>query len=153
MLPIRRILAPTDFSPRSLPALDLAVELAHHFSAELVVTHVLTPMPTGLPSAASQMPLNVQVYRDTLLKDTEQALQELVRDRIPGDVETETVVAWGPPPQTIVDMADEKSVDLVVICTRGATGLSRFVSGSVTEKVVRLSDVPVLTVQAEDEEE
>lgn len=152
MLPIRTILAPTDFSPRAFPALDVAVELARHFRARLLIAHVLMPMPTAMPGGAGQVAVNVQVYRDSLLDDTEQALDSLARDRIPEDVERETMVVWGPPPQTIVELADERSVDLIVLCTRGATGLSRFVSGSVTEKVVRLSDVPVLTVQSADGE-
>ena len=54
--------------------------------------------------------------------------------------------------ETIVDVAAEEGADLIVICTRGETGLSRFVSGSVAEKVIRQSNVPVLSVQATSDE-
>ena len=52
-----------------------------------------------------------------------------------------------------VDYADEAGADLVVMGTHGRTGLDRYLLGSVTEKVVRTADVPVLTVRAPDDEE
>jgi nucleotide-binding universal stress UspA family protein len=150
MLPITHILAPTDFSPRSYPALDVATELAEHFSARLIVAHVLTPIPAAFPTAPAEIPVNVGRYRDALLEDSRIALRTLVHDRLPAHLQVEQEVAWGPTAETIVELAEERGVDLIILCTRGATGLSRFVSGSVTEKVVRLSDVPVLTIQAAD---
>jgi nucleotide-binding universal stress UspA family protein len=152
MLPIRRILAPTDFSSRSCPALDHAAELAEHFSAELVLVHVVTPIPVAMPTAAGQMPLRMDVYRDAVLEDARSKLEELVGSRMPENLDVRTEIPWGAAAETIVELADTTDSDLIVICTRGATGLSRFVSGSVTEKVVRLSNVPVLTVQAEDDD-
>lgn len=149
MLPIKRILAPTDFSTRSYPALDVAAELATQFRAELLVIHVLTPVPVAVPGAAGQMPVNLDIYRDSMAKDAESALADLITDRVPDGVDCRSEVRWGNPAETIVEAADEARSDLIVLCTRGATGLSRWVSGSVTEKVVRLSNVPVLTVQAE----
>ena len=150
MLPIRRILAPTDFSERSHGALDAAAEMADHFGAEVLVTHIISPVPTPIPAAAGQMPIRLDVDQETVLEDTESRVDDLVKERVPPDVKVRTEVRWGRPAETIVEMAEEHGADLIVISTRGATGLSRFVSGSVTEKVVRLSEVPVLTVQAED---
>jgi nucleotide-binding universal stress UspA family protein len=152
MLPIRRILAPTDFSSRSCSALDVAAELAQHFGAELVLVHVISPLPTAMPTAAGQMPLRMDLYRDAVLEDAQDKLDELAGARIPDGVTTRKEVPWGSAAETIVELADTTGSDLIVICTRGATGLSRFVSGSVTEKVVRLSNIPVLTVQAEDDD-
>jgi nucleotide-binding universal stress UspA family protein len=59
----------------------------------------------------------------------------------------EGVVAQGAPHQAILDYVDEHDIDLVVMGTHGRTGLDRYLLGSVTEKVVRLSDAPVLTVR------
>lgn len=152
MLPIRRILTPTDFSERSYPALDAAVELAGHFSAELVLVHVVSPIPVAMPTAAGQMPLRMDVYRDAVLEDARAKLDELAGSRLPDGLAFRKEIPWGSAAETIAELAGTTGSDLIVICTRGATGLSRFVSGSVTEKVVRLSDVPVLTVQAEDDD-
>jgi nucleotide-binding universal stress UspA family protein len=149
MLPIRRILAPTDFSDRSLPAIQLAVELARHFSAELVTAHVMTPVMTAGPAVAGQSPMNYDVYREALVGDSRQRLDELTAKIVPAEVSCRSEVRWGSPAETIVELADSNGCDLIVISTRGATGLSRFVAGSVTEKVVRTADMPVLTVQGD----
>jgi nucleotide-binding universal stress UspA family protein len=65
-------------------------------------------------------------------------------------VETHTVVEVGTPYKVILDYAASHDVDLIVMGTHGRTGLDRYLIGSVTEKVVRMSDVPVLTVRHED---
>jgi nucleotide-binding universal stress UspA family protein len=59
----------------------------------------------------------------------------------------EGVVAQGTPHQAILDYIGEHDIDLVVMGTHGRTGLDRYLLGSITEKVVRLSDAPVLTVR------
>lgn len=149
MLTFRRILAPTDFSDRSLPAIEMAVELARHFSAELVTAHVMTPVLTAGPAVAGQSPLNYEVYREALASDSQARLDELTAKIVPAEVSCRSEVRWGSPAENIVELADNNDCDLIVISTRGATGLSRFVAGSVTEKVVRMADVPVLTVQGD----
>lgn len=151
MLPFTKILAPTDFSDRSRPAIDVAVELARHFGSELVLAHVLTPIATAGPAVGGHAPINFEVYRETLVDDATKTLQEMIDSQVPDEVACRFEVQWGSPAETVVEMAEREGSDVIVICTRGATGLSRFVTGSVTEKVVRLSGVPVLTVQAVDE--
>jgi nucleotide-binding universal stress UspA family protein len=59
-----------------------------------------------------------------------------------------TGVVTGDPTETILDYADDHDVDVISMGTHGRTGLDRYVAGSVTERVVRLADVPVLTVRA-----
>ncbi len=155
MLPIKKIIAPTDFSDRSMTAIATAAELADHFSAEIVLIHVLYPVPPMVPTApavAAQTPLNLEAYRESLKIEAEKNFDTLVKPKLPPGIHSRFEVRWGSPAETIIDMTAKESADLIVICTRGATGLSRFLSGSVTERVVRLSDVPVLTVQADDEE-
>lgn len=67
-------------------------------------------------------------------------------------VTTRTAVATGTPHEAILEYADANDVDLVVMGTRGRTGIERYLLGSVTEKVVRLSDAPVVTVRADEGE-
>ena len=152
MLPIRCILAPTDFSDRSLPALTAASELARHFEASLVVAHVLAPIPASFPTETAEIPINFSPYRNALLEEARKALAALVEKQVPPGIQVRQEVVWGAAASSIVRLAGEREADLIILCTRGATGLSRFVSGSVTEKVVRLAEVPVLTIPAEDDD-
>jgi universal stress protein A len=153
MLPIRSILAPTDFSERSLPALTAACELAEHFAASLIIVHVLTPLPATFPTDPAEIPINLSPYRNALLDEARKALTALVEAQVPAGLDVTQEVVWGPEAASIVRLAEEREVDLIILCTRGASGLSRFVSGSVTEKVVRLAETPVLTIQADDDEQ
>ena len=75
-----------------------------------------------------------------------------MRTEITGVDAVRTAVVRGRPDEEILGYADENDVDLVVMGTHGRTGLTRYVAGSVTERVLRLSDVPVLTVRTVDEE-
>ena len=72
------------------------------------------------------------------------------RERLPDGVPVTTFVEAGVPKEAILDHVDDHGVDLVVMATHGRTGLQRYLLGSVTEKVVRLADAPVVTVRADD---
>lgn len=65
---------------------------------------------------------------------------------LPGDVETTTAVKIGIPHEVILTYVDDQDIDLVTLGRRGRAGVEQYLLGSVAEKVVRLSDVPVLTV-------
>jgi nucleotide-binding universal stress UspA family protein len=67
-------------------------------------------------------------------------------------VDIETVLRQGAPHTTILEYADEADVDLIVMGTHGRSGIHRYLLGSVTERVVRTADAPVLTVRMEREE-
>jgi nucleotide-binding universal stress UspA family protein len=145
MLPLRTLLCPTDFSEPSLCALVVAVELAQHFGAELALLHVITPLPT-LP-APMVSSLNVASYQSQLRKAGEQELAALAAKQLPPGLAARLLVATGDAADEIVRAAADAEAGLVVIATHGRTGWRRFVSGSVTEKVVRLASCPVLTIR------
>ena len=73
---------------------------------------------------------------------------ENVADRF-GDVDTRTAVRAGFAYETILEYVDDAGVDMIVMSTYGRSGVDRYVTGSVTETVVRFSDVPVLTGRAD----
>ncbi len=143
-LPFKRILAPTDFSEPSYEALDLAVELAQHFGAELYLLHVVPPLHV-VP-----VPVNVEIplYEMEMREAAQRSMQELIEQRIPKEMTVFSSVIWGDPADEIIAYQKEKEVDLIVIATHGRGGWKRFVFGSVTEKVVRHPTCPVLTVNA-----
>jgi universal stress protein A len=147
MLPFKKILCPTDFSEPSYEALKVANELALHFSSELHVVHVVAPVP--LVPAAPTVPVTFKVpeYQQELEISSRKMLEDVVKQKVPEKIWVRTKVMLGDPDDQIVKIADEEKVDLIVIASHGQTGWRRFVFGSVTEKVVRLTPLPVLTIR------
>ncbi|MBN1140483.1 MAG: universal stress protein [Deltaproteobacteria bacterium] len=144
MLPFKKILCPTDFSKPSGKAMKAAGELALHFSSELLVVHVVVPVPVvpGIP-----LSVNVAEYQQELEISSKKKLENWVRNNVSKKIRAGTRVVLGDPAEQIVKIAGEEETDLIVIATQGQTGFKRLAFGSVTEKVVRLSPEPVLTIR------
>lgn len=150
MLPFKKILCPTDFSKPSLTALQDAGELALHFTAELLVIHVIPPVPAQYPypDPMFSSSFDVAQYQQELTSASEKALKQVVAQQISPQVRTLETVVTGDPAIEIVQKAGAEHVDLIVIATLGQTGWRHLVFGSVAEKVVRLAPCPVLTIRA-----
>ena len=148
MLPFKKILCPTDFSEASYEALKAANELARHFSSELLLVHVITPIP--FVTSAPRMPtaFNVPEYQQEVLTMSQRSLEDVIREKVPKEVKARAEVGIGTAADQIVAIADKEAVDLIAISTHGQTGWRRFLFGSVAEKVVRLASQAVLVVQA-----
>jgi nucleotide-binding universal stress UspA family protein len=145
MLPFKRILSPSDFSEPSYEAIKAAGELAYHFGSELCIIHVVSPIPL-MPAGAESTPFNVVQYERELMDSSQRTLEEVLNHLETKEVKARLIAVRGDPANEIVRVADEENVDLIVIATRGRTGLDRLIFGSVAEKVVRLAKCPVLTV-------
>jgi universal stress protein A len=146
MLPVRKILCPTDFSEPSLHALQQACELAAHFSAEVHLLHVLPlspPFPTDLLVVAVQVESDAE--RETRAAHL---LQQIIKERVPGNVKATYSVKMGYAANEIAAAAEEGDIDMLVISTHGLTGWRHLAFGSVAETIVRLSHRPVLTIHA-----
>jgi nucleotide-binding universal stress UspA family protein len=137
------VLLPTDGSEGARGAAEHAIELAATYDATLHTLYVVdTDVGTGTGAGIGQV-------LDALEAAGETAIDRLVDRATEGGVTAvEGSVAQGPPHRVILEYVDDRGVDLVVMGTHGRTGLDRYLLGSVTEKVVRLSDAPVLTVGA-----
>lgn len=146
MLPIHRVLCPTDFSQPSREGLAAAAELALHFGSDLLLVHVLPVLPALPPDP--NFVFNVPEYEVALHSDANDRLSKLAEGMAAQGLKTRTVVGHGDAGSEIVRMAKEEGADLVVIATHGATGWRHVMFGSVAEKVVRLAGCPVLTVRA-----
>ncbi len=134
------LLVPTDGSDCAEGAADHAIALATETGASLHVVHAVDPGVAwgGVDSA---------MILDALEEHGERAIRRVVERAADADVPTvEAAVVSGPPSRAIVDYADEQNVDCVVMGTHGRTGLGRHLIGSVTERVVRRSRVPVLAL-------
>jgi nucleotide-binding universal stress UspA family protein len=147
MLPIKKILCPTDFSEPSLAALKTAYELAKHFNANLQVLHVI-PFITPLPGDMLMAPTLYYPSDKERLEEAQHQVTKLVADHISADVHAVPTVKIGHAAHEIVCAADKDNTDVIVIGTQGLTGWRHFAFGSVAEEVVRKAHRPVLTVHS-----
>ena len=129
-----RILVPTDRSDPARRALEQAADLASRYDATLTALSVVDTRELGSSSETDERTAAAQAELDA-------AIDDLDLEPTP-----EAVVRAGIPSEEILDYADESGMDLIVMGTHGRTGVRRYLLGSVAEKVVRLSDVPVLSV-------
>jgi nucleotide-binding universal stress UspA family protein len=144
---VKTILVPTDFSADAEKALSTATELAKLFGAKIVVLHgyhveipVVSPMAGGYA-----LPLNF--YEDLRSQATAQ-VDKLAQEVAAEGVEATGIALQEPAAVAIAAQAESLPVDLIVMGTRGLTGLKHVVLGSVAERVVRTAPCPVLTVKA-----
>jgi nucleotide-binding universal stress UspA family protein len=148
---MKKILWPTDFSELSYKALETADELALHFSAELILIHVviLPLVPYPRPPAALVLPEHLREMK----VHARQMFEELAAEKISNEVVVRTRIEVGNPPERIAEIAAGEKVELIVIATHGLSGWRRFIFGSVAERVIRLAPCPVLSIQYPPEEE
>jgi nucleotide-binding universal stress UspA family protein len=144
MLPFKKILCPTDFSEPSYEAIKTAGEMAFHFGSELCILHVVSPVPV-VPMGGGAA-FNVPLYEQELEVSSRKSLEEIINQLEWKELKVRLIVVRGNAADEIVGIADQENVDLIVIASRGRTGLDRLIFGSVAEKVVRLARCPVLTV-------
>ncbi|MEF8821335.1 MAG: universal stress protein [Halovenus sp.] len=140
-----KILLPFDGSEGASAVLHHASEIAHRTDATI---HVLFVADTARESVTV---VETDVV-DTLVQEGEDIVAEAAKTLDTLGVDYETDVIQGNPAPTIVDYADSYDFDLIVMPTHGREGLSRYLIGSVAEKVVRLASGPVLTVRMLDDE-
>jgi nucleotide-binding universal stress UspA family protein len=137
----RRILLPTDGSPGTERAVDHALDLAETYDTGLHVLYVVDT--TALPLDAHARRAVEHLTEEGVL--SVEAIVERAEGR--GIDPVVSNVSRGAPYEVILDYADANDVDLVVMGTHGRHGIGRYLLGSVAERVVRLSEVPVLTVR------
>lgn len=149
MLPIKKIVCPTDFSEPSNEGLKAAREFAEHFSAELILVHVIFPGPI-VPGAA-EPGFHIPATLEAITKTAGETLADIAQQAKLADITVRTKVISGKPAYEIVNLADEEKADIIVIATHGESGWQKFLFGSVTEKVIRMASCPVLTIQQPEE--
>jgi nucleotide-binding universal stress UspA family protein len=139
-----KILSPIDFSDPSHAALETAASLAKQFGAELLLVHIVPAIP-DLPSSVSI--LKEGQYDESLHKEEATRLAALAQKLTRTGIKTESAIGTAnDTAMEIIRQADDNGADLIVIATHGLSGLHQLVFGSVTEKVLRESQVPVLVM-------
>ena len=142
---LHTVLCPLDFSEPSYKALQVAIEMASHFKAELLLAHFVVPATPGIPADPMLAFAGEETYEQAAKSAAGEKLAT-VTQRIPSDLKSRSLVGIGDAADEIVRLAKTASADLIVIATHGLTGWRHLVFGSVAEKVVRLSERPVLVI-------
>ncbi len=135
------ILVPIDFEAASMKALGMAKDLASRMGAEVVIVHVYQlPVYTYPGLEPSLMP----GFHTEVTAAAERAVSALAQQE--GNLRA--VLREGDPVTEILAVADELNVSMIAMGTHGRKGLAHLLLGSVAEKIVRKSNVPVLSVRA-----
>lgn len=146
---VSTILCPVDFSATSEEAARYAVGLAEAVGAgRIVFLHVFQPPIYPLPEAVGAL----------LDAEAQKAIRDHFRRELEGlagrhsghGIEVEAKLVEGFPHPVIVETAEDVGADLIVLATHGRSGLSHLLLGSVAEKVVRTSTIPVCTVRVKE---
>jgi nucleotide-binding universal stress UspA family protein len=139
------VLCPVDFSDLSSLALQYAHRIATCFDARLMVLHAESFMPPPEFTSRQVDYLVGELQRSRAA--VHDHLGKYVQERLGNVNATESVVIDGQVVPAILKVAKEKSAGLIVMGTHGRSGFSRVMLGSVTERVLREADIPVLTVR------
>ena len=143
---IKKILHATDFSKASARALDQAVAFARQNRAELVVVHVIEPVPYAADGEFNAAQIYARL-EDIAKRDPQTSMTKLMQRLAKLRVKARSLLLKGSPYDQIVKAAKSQKADMIVIGTHGRTGLSKLFMGSVAGKVVSLATCPVLTVR------
>jgi len=140
---IHRILVPLDGSKLAEKALETSVELATALKGEVLMVRVVPPAVPG----RFYSPHMLDELQEAQVREAESYLGECKDERAKTDVQVETRVITGEAAKSLVDLADENDIDLIVMSSHGLGGRGWAVFGSVAQKVLHTSKPPVLIVR------
>lgn len=144
----KTILFATDFSESSDHAFQYALTMARQFDSRLVVVHVINE-PVDL--RGFYVP---HITFDKLEEEIEQGARKMMekfcRTHMDDFTDYDSHVVPGIPYEVIIGKGEELDADLIVMGTHGRTGLDHVLFGSTTEKVVRKSPIPVMTIRIQE---
>jgi len=150
MSEIHNILVPIDFSEHSEKALQFAVILAKGLGARLELLHCYPINPGGISPYGIVLPENL----DREMRDAASArMAEWRETAVDAGLDVDVTLTPAFPSESISAIAEEHGSDLIVMGTRGLTGLRHVLLGSVAERTLRIAPCPVVTVKHESKEE
>ena len=139
----KKVLVPLDGSELAEVVLPHVKEMvAGHGEANVVLLRIVEPLPAGTPPA-----VDFEVVQKAGVKAAEEYLARMKARLTKEGLDVETRVLTGRPAETITDFAQREKVDLIALATHGRSGVSRWVFGSVADRLVRSSSVPILLIR------
>ena len=139
----KKILIATDGSEYTKNSIEYGVELAKNTQAKLHVIYVIDT------AAFASIPMDAawESMYELLKQEGDEATKYVAEKAESEGLEVERITVEGHPAEEIIKYAEKNSMNLIVMGTLGKSGLDRFLLGSVAEKVVRASKIPVLIVR------
>jgi nucleotide-binding universal stress UspA family protein len=143
---MKKIVVPCDFSEPAIEAFKFALEIAHHSKGEILLLNVVE-----IPVIHDTMIVPTLYMEDVFFKEikaqSEKKFNQMRDKWAKEDIAISYFVEFGSTTTTIREFIKKKDADLVVMGTHGTSGLREFFVGSNTEKILRTSDVPVITIK------
>jgi nucleotide-binding universal stress UspA family protein len=147
MIQVRRILVPLDFSRHAESVLEWAAHLAKEHQSRLLLLHAYHLPVEFQQLEGAYLP---QDFWASVKAEAEQNLNRYAEPLRAQGLAVDVIVREGYPASVIEEEAQEREADLIVIGTRGLSGLKHLLLGSIAERVVQKSPCPVLTVKTRD---
>ncbi|SMB87438.1 Nucleotide-binding universal stress protein, UspA family [Desulfonispora thiosulfatigenes DSM 11270] len=142
---MNKILLPIDNNGLQLCSFEMAKDLASKYGAEIVICNVQDPEIPFTLIEEEAIKENAKGY-DNQVKNV---VLDKAREMFEGlDLKITTLTAFGNPAAKVLDIAEKEECDFIIMCTHGMSATKRFLIGSVTNKVVHHSKVPVLVVRS-----
>ncbi|HET9919927.1 MAG TPA: universal stress protein [Ktedonobacteraceae bacterium] len=143
---LKNILVPLDGCSRAERALPAAARIARASKGRVLLVQVISP-PLDYASSMAPVPLVTRELIEAELKEAENYLKAVAASEVLSGVETKTEALYGLPTQQLLAVAQQYAVDLIVLCSHGRTGLTRWVLGSVAYTLTHESTLPVLVLR------
>lgn len=140
---IKQILFPTDFSKNAEKALNYAIEIAGSYNADIIILHTYYPY---------SLPLDQEEFREEEVKNQEERTRRLMKETESliyeknKNIVTHRLIRSGKTVDILLEVAKEKKVDLIIMGTKGASGIKEALLGTNTAEVISSSHYPVLAV-------
>ncbi len=145
MVQVKKILCAVDLGDKSAPTVMAhAGGMAKAYGAEVKVLYVI-PLASVIYSDAPMKMDVIMEVESKMRQGGEERMVKFIADYL-SDVNATGIVREGDPAQEILQVAEDEKVDMIIVGSRGLKGVKRIVFGSVAEKVVKNSHLPVLTV-------
>jgi len=142
---MKKILVPCDFSEQAVNAFRFAIDVAEQSNGEVHMINVVE-----IPVVHDSVLMPVMTYEEVLFKELRDKAEKQfkkLKDKYSANKKVVSHVIFGPVYNMLLDYIDENSIDLVIMGTKGASGVREILIGSNAEKIVRKSPVPVIAIK------
>ncbi|HQQ99177.1 MAG TPA: universal stress protein [Cyclobacteriaceae bacterium] len=143
---MRKILVPCDFSDSAIQAFRFAVEVAEQSDGEIILLNIIE-LPVMHDTALAPTLSFEESFMKDMKESAEKNFEKMKSKFAKGGPRVKTMVEYGPIHLVIQQTAKAKQADLIIMGTKGSSGLKEFMVGSNTEKIVRSSSVPVIAIK------
>jgi nucleotide-binding universal stress UspA family protein len=143
----KHILCPTDLKERAELAVKKATQIAHQFGSKITLLNIHEEFMDEKEREMLRVSVNkIKEKYKQIAVDSKEEMMAVISKLHAEDIEVNYLLHKGTPEKTIVEVADNLGVDLIVICTDGRDNIMDFVTGTITEHVINAAHCPVLAI-------